>query len=76
MIDPIRFHKTRHGVPFIVAPQRGQPLTVALAYANRARAERQASAWNALQPIDGLRVKVGCRDDNGQWPLVWTESAK
>lgn len=76
MIDPIRFHKTRRGVPSIVPPRRGQPLTIALSYSNRARAERQASAWNKLQPIDGLAVKVGRRDENGQWPLVWTEVAK
>lgn len=60
----------------MVPPRGGQPLTIALSYANRARAERQASVWNILQPIDGLAVTVGCRDDDGQWPLVWTEMAR
>ena len=73
MFDPIRFHKHRDGVPSIAHPHPGEPLTIALSYANRARAERQASAWNALQPTHGLAVRVGPRDPDGQWPLIWAE---
>lgn len=59
-------------MPPILEPVEGQPLMVAITYARRASAERQASAWNMMLQIDGLAVTVGARDDNGEWPLIWT----
>jgi hypothetical protein len=58
--------------PRLLEPVTGRPLTVVVAYANRASAERQVKYWNTMVQIDGFEVTVGPRDDNGEWPLIWT----
>lgn len=59
-------------IPFILPPADGELLMVAVTCASRSRAESQAEAWNTVLGSDGHVVTVGARDDDGQWPLVWT----
>lgn len=72
----VRGNGTSPKVPRVLAPVDGQPLMIAVSYARRASAERHASIWNMVLPIDGLAVAVGPPDENGDWPLVWVAAHK
>jgi hypothetical protein len=66
-------------MPAILTPVEGQPLMLApeaVSYRSRRSAENQAGNFNSLLLVDGLTLVVGKKDDDGNWPLIWTATAK
>lgn len=71
MSVPLKMYKPGPGLPSILAPSFGSPLMFALTYRSQKSAEAQASAWNRMLSVAGLKVTVGTRTEDGGWPLVW-----